>query len=35
MEIRTEQEVRVEVWYNVSSVEKYLAPSRVEILKIG
>ena len=29
------EEVRVEVWYNVSSVEKYLVSSRVETLKIG
>lgn len=35
MEIRTEQEVRVEIWYQVSSVERYLVSSRVETLKIG
>lgn len=35
MEIRTEQEVKVDIWYNVSSVEKYLVSSRVETLKIG
>lgn len=29
------EEVRVEIWYQVSSVERYLVSSRVETLKIG